>query len=122
MQKKFHILLITLLLGAFLLPSVTYACGTPAEKSCCKKEKTASSEKKQCCKDKPSKKQNKGCDGKCGHSSCTSASVYSAFAVLEPVEFKVSAFDFATEKTKFYDSKTFISSGFCSLWLIPKIG
>ena len=122
MQKKFHIVLIMLLLGAFLLPSVTYACGTTAEKSCCKKEKTAGSEKKQCCKDQQSKKQNKGCDGKCGHSNCTSASVYSACAVIQTVDFTTPSFDFATEKTNFYHSKTFISSGFCSLWLIPKIG
>jgi hypothetical protein len=122
MHKKFHIFFIMLLLGAFLLPSVTFACETTSEKACCKKEVPAKSEKKKCCKDSSSKKEDKGCNGKCGHSNCTSAAVHSVFAVFTDVEFNGNLFDFSSEKQNFYHTKTFISSGFSSLWLIPKIG
>lgn len=82
----------------------------------------AQSEQKKCCKDSPSKKENKGCQGKCGHSNCTSTSVISLYAVVSATSFNYNSFDFSTEKQQFTDRKTFISSGFSSLWLIPKIG
>lgn len=122
MQKRFHFYILILILGAFLLPSVSYACESHSEKSCCKKERSAPSEKKKCCKESPSKKENKGCEGKCGHSNCTSASVNSIFAVFSGVEFNSSIADFSSEKQKFHNFKTFVLSGHSSIWLIPKIG
>lgn len=102
------------------MPVATHACGTTSEKSCCKTEK---SEKKDCCKSKDSKeKENKGCNGKCGHTNCTSTSAHSIVAVFNYVEITSPLAHFSAEKQNFYDSKTFISSGFSSVWLIPKIG
>ncbi|WP_432671514.1 hypothetical protein [Flavobacterium sp. SM2513] len=122
MQKKLHTYITLLLLGAFLVPSMSFACGISAKKACCKKEMSAKSEKKKCCEESPSKKEHKGCEGKCGHSNCTSASVSSIFAIFDESIFSTNSFDFSNERPSFYDSKTFISSGFSSLWLIPKIG
>jgi hypothetical protein len=122
MQKKFHTYLIMLTLGLFLLPNAIYACGTKAVKKCCSKEMSSETTPKKCCKDKSSQKEHKGCEGKCGNSNCTSASVISVFAIIDETKFNTNSFDFSTEKQTFYDSKTFISAGFSSLWLIPKIG
>ena len=63
------------------------------------------------------------CGGKCGHSNCTSSkSVNFSIISYYEIDFKNNSFNFSEEKSKFYHSKTFISSGFTSIWLIPKIG
>lgn len=123
MQKRFHTYLVLFILGFFLLPTMSYACGIKSEKACCKNEVPSKTQKKSCCKDTHSDNDKKSCDGKCGHSNCTStASTSSSFAVLNDYSFAANSFDFSTDKQNFQDSKTFISSGFSSLWLIPKIG
>ena len=122
MQKRFHTYFILFILGLFLLPTMSYACEMKVEKACCKKETPVKTEKKSCCKDNHSHDDEKNCGGKCGHSNCTSTATSTTFAVLNDFSFTSNAFDFSTEKQKFQDTKTFISSGFSSLWLIPKIG
>ncbi len=122
MNKRLHMLIIILTLGYFLLPTMSYACGTKSEKSCCKKEISSKTEKKDCCKNKQSKDQDNSCGGKCGHSNCTaSTSVNFSIISFYEIEFNNNNFDFSTEKQKFYHSETFISSGFTSVWLPPKI-
>jgi hypothetical protein len=111
-----------LTLGFFLLPMFSHACGLKVEKACCTKEVSSKSNSKKCCKESSSKNENRGCDGKCGHANCTSTSVISIFAVANDIQFNINSFDFSAEKQQFYNSKTFISAGFSSLWLIPKIG
>lgn len=118
----FRTYFILLTLGLFLLPNAMVACGTKSEKKCCSKEISSETTPKKCCKDKSSEKEHKGCEGKCGHSTCTSTSVTSIVAVYNDIHFNSNSFDFSTEKQLFYDSKTFISAGFSTLWLIPKIG
>ena len=59
MTRQISILLIVML-GFFLTPTLTYACGKPAEKtekSCCKKE-TSKTEKKDCCESHSQKDKN----------------------------------------------------------------
>ena len=123
MKKQLHIIIIILTLGFFMLPTLSYACGTKTEKSCCKKEKTSKTEKKDCCKKKDSQDKDNSCGGRCGHSNCTSSSSVS-FSIISSYEinFKNNSFNFSSEKSKFHHSKTFISSGFTTIWLIPKIG
>lgn len=122
MKKRLHIILIILTLGFLMSPNLSYACGTKTDKSCCKKEKTANTEKNECCNNKQSKDKDNSCGGKCGHSNCTSStSVNFSIISFYEIDFKIS-FDFSSEKSKFYDSKTNIPSGFYSIWLIPKIG
>ncbi|MEO8515343.1 MAG: hypothetical protein ABI426_01295 [Flavobacterium sp.] len=108
-------------LGFFLLPAFAYACGTQSEKGCCKKEIAAKSEKKDCCKKNQSKDKNNGCGGKCGHSNCTTSPMNFSLISSFKIEFNNNTFDSSIEKPQFYHSKTFISSGFTSVWLPPKI-
>jgi hypothetical protein len=122
MKKRLHILIIILTLGFFFLPTSTYACGTKSEKSCCKKEISSKTEKKDCCNNKQSKSKDNSCGGKCGHSNCTTSTVNFSVISFFEIDFKNNNFDFSNEKQKFYHSKTFVSSGFYSIWLIPKIG
>ena len=122
MIKKLHIYFVILTLGLFLVPSLTYACGTQSEKECCKMETTSKQEHKGCSEESHAADKNSGCDGQCGHSNCTTTSVQVSLALFSQNEFAYTFFNFPNEKQKFYSSKTFISSGHTSLWLIPKIG
>ena len=63
MKKRLHIIIIILTLGFFLLPTLSYACGTKSEKACCKNETSSKKEKKDCCNNKHSKDKDKGCGG-----------------------------------------------------------
>ena len=120
MKKWLHIIIIIFILG-FFLPTSSYACGTKTEKSCCKKEISSKIEKKDYCNGKHSKDKDNSCGGKCGHSNCTTSSVSFSLISINEIQFKNNNFDFSIEKPKFYHSKTFISSGFTSVWLLPKI-
>lgn len=121
MKKRLHILIILLTLGFFLSPTLSYACGTKTEKSCCKKETTSKTEKKDCCKKKQSEDKDNSCGGKCGHSNCTSSTINFSVILLYEIEFKNNNFSFSPEKQNFYYSKSFISSGYSTVWLPPKI-
>ncbi len=120
-MNKFHILVIVLL-GFFLMPTVTFACGGHSEKNSCNKETSASTEKMDCCKnDNHSKNKNHdGCNGKCGHSNCVTTSTQFS-AVFFEIKFNNNNFDFSEKNQNYFNSKANLSSGFCSLWLIPKI-
>ncbi len=121
-MKKFQIILI-LTLGVFLIPGNAYACGKKIikmEKSCCKKETTSKTGGKSCCDEKDNSK--KECGGKCGHSNCTTTTIQFSLAAFNEIEFKSNCFDFSAEKKRYYHNETNLSSGFHSLWLIPKIG
>ena len=118
-MNRFYILVLVLF-GFLLMPSNTFACGNKSEKQSCKKESTSKSEKKSCCDNKD--KSEKGCGGKCGHSKCgCPSSIITALNFSGEIHFKNNSLDFISEKQKFSNSETFISSGFYSLWLIPKI-
>lgn len=123
MKKRLHLLIIILTFGFFMLPTLSYACGTKTEKACCKKETLSKIEKKACCTSNQSKEKDNGCGGKCGHSNCTSSTSLN-FSMISSFEinFNNNSFGFSEEKSQFYNSKTFISSGFYHIWVIPKIG
>ena len=122
-MKKFHIVLI-FVLGIFFMPSEAFACGkenTKTEKSCCSKEKSVTkTEKKSCCdKDNHSEK---GCSGKCGNSNCTSTSnAHFSVITFNEIEIKSNLCVVIDKKQNFFHNGVNISSGFHSLWLIPKI-
>ena len=122
MIKKIHILVI-ILFGFLLIPSMSYACGNKIEKHSCKKETSSKQYKEDCCdSDNHSKSKNhNGCGGKCGHAKCGCTTVTNGFTATIDLNFKNNNFYFSTEKQKFSNTETFISSGFYSLWLIPKI-
>lgn len=121
-MKKFHILLIVVF-GFFLMPTVTFACGNNSEKHSCKKETSSKMDKDDCCKDDShsKNKNHDGCGGKCSHSKCGCASSCNSSISISGLNLNNKIFNFSYEKQNFYNSKAFISSGFYSLWLIPKI-
>lgn len=113
------------MIGFFLIPSLSYSCEMKSNKSCCNKEMSSSNAKRDCCKkSNNSKGQQKdhdsGCNGKCGHSNCTTSSVQFSIAFFE-IQFKNNNFYFSEKEHNYFNSKTNLSSGFHSLWLIPKI-
>jgi hypothetical protein len=119
-MKKFRILII-LLFGIFLMPSVSYACGGGND-SCKKEMKKCSPEKKSCCGDK--RKPGKGCDGKCGHSKCGCSFSPSNTPINLSVGLEIQNSNFQSDliqKNKIPYSSPSISDGFYSIWLIPKI-
>lgn len=121
MKNGIYSCIVILTIGFFLLSGMAYACGNKSEKLCCKKEITSKSENKDCFKNKHSKGKSKSCDGKCGHSNCTTSSVTFSIISQNEIQFKNNSSDFSEEKSKFYHSETVISSGFTSVWLPPKI-
>lgn len=122
-MKRNHLLLIVLL-GIFLMPISTFACGDHSEKKSCSKEMSSKTGMKDCCtKDSHSKSKNhNGCNGKCGHAMCSVPSLNIGVVSSIPLEIDENVFNFSTKKQKFYQSVSFTSAGYSSLWLIPKIG
>lgn len=117
MMKVFHLFLFGI--GVLLMPAIGYACGSNADKKCCKKEVSNKAEKKDCCND--SKNNKKGCDGKCGHSNCTTSAPSYSFILISEIEFNVNYFVFSIEKQTFHELQAPTSKGFFSGWFIPKI-
>jgi hypothetical protein len=116
-MKKSYIIII-LFLGIFFIPNNTFACGS--EKQSCEKElSTTKTKEKSCC---DNNNDDKGCNGSCGHSNCTTvSSVGFSLFIYNEIEFTNNNFDFSTSKSKFYHSENLLSDGFPSIWLIPKI-
>jgi hypothetical protein len=122
MSKKFYIVLLVML-GFFMTPSVAFACGAKTEKACCKKESSSKKNKKECCKKEQSSKKesHEGCSGACKDVTCSSSAVYIGMTSLFYTELNNQLFSFSTEKQNYYYSEIFISSDFRSIWLPPKI-
>lgn len=122
-MKKIHMLLIVLL-GVFLMPTSTFACGDHSGKNSCAKEMSSKTPMKDCCgKDSHSKsKKHNGCNGKCGHAMCSVQSLNIGIVSSVPLEIDDDVFNFSSKKQKFYQSVSFTSAGYSSIWLIPKIG
>jgi len=126
MTKRFHILILIVTIGFFLIPSLSYSCKMKSEKSCCNKEMSSSSEKMDCCKksnnSKTKDKEHEGaCNGKCGHSNCTTSSVHFNVVFFE-INYNSYNFNFSEKKQNYFNTESNLSSGFTSVWLIPKIG
>jgi hypothetical protein len=120
MTKKFYIMLLVVL-GFFMTPSIAFACGTKSEKACCKKEAASQTEKTACCNKEKKSKSHEGCNGGCKHVSCTSSVVSLALSSPFSVALNSQLFSFSPEKQNYYYSEIFISSDFRSIWLPPKI-
>jgi len=126
MTKRFHILILIVTIGFFLIPSLSYSCEMKSEKSCCNKQMPSSSEKMDCCKksnnSKTKDKEHEGaCNGNCGHSNCTSSSVHFNVVFFE-INYNSYNFNFSEKKQNYFNTESNLSSGFTSVWLIPKIG
>ncbi|MCO5255090.1 MAG: hypothetical protein M9892_12090 [Bacteroidetes bacterium] len=123
MTRQISILLI-MMLGFFLTPTLTYACGKKTEKtekSCCEKSTSQTGNSKDCCKKSHSQddKNDDDCNGQCGNSSCHCPTINITIALPIFPELKHSVF--YAKKLNFFYTETYISSGFRSIWQPPKI-
>lgn len=121
MTTSFRLYFLIMLAGFFLIPGVARACEMGAKKSCCTEKHSC------CCTNKELKQESKtekSCDdGKCKDMSCTcsTSSVGSSMFILAFYEISITDFYSNKKEQKFYTSEDNLSSGFFSLWLIPKI-
>lgn len=120
-MKRVHIIVLVVL-GFLLMPALTFACGCHSEKNSCSKEISTNAKKMDCCKNDNHQKNNphKGCNGKCGHSNCVTTSTQFS-AIFPELKFNNHNFDFPEIKQNYFNSNAAITSGYTSLWLIPKI-
>jgi len=121
MTKQVFILLF-ILTGFFLMPTITYACGSEsgkAETACCKEGKACDKENKSCCAAHQSKNgADDDCGGGCNHNSCHCPSVNApALSYGEGVK----SYIFTAQKERSFLPGFVLSSGFPSTWLPPKI-
>lgn len=122
MTKRIYILL-TIIFGFALTPSVTFACGSKTEKSCCKKENSKKSETKDCCKkDNQHSNDKDDCGRECGDNSCHCPAFYFSLTTSLFQESANINFDFLDEKQNFFHIETYLPSGFHSIWTPPNIG
>ena len=121
MTRQIYILLIVML-GFFWTPTLAYACGKTAEKtekSCCDKL-TSQPKDKDCCKSHSKKDKNDDdCDGKCKNPACHCPTAPFAFALTLDAGMKNHIL--VPEKLTIGYTHSYISSGFHSIWLPPKI-
>lgn len=121
MKIRYFILLMFFTL--YLSQNSAFAC---SGKNSCKKEMSKTQEKgKDCCGDScdnHGKGNHKGCSGKCGHSSCVNPIVYTALNSTLAFSIHPNRMVFSNEKTSFYYTQSQLSTGYYTIWLIPKIG
>lgn len=117
-------LIVFVLLGFFLMPGATYACGSGSGNHSCKMEMSSKTKMKDCCSKKSNSKESKGkgCSGKCGQSMCSVSSVNIGITSSIQYEILNTVFNFSEKKQNFSHAISFPSDGYVSLWLIPKIG
>lgn len=132
-MKLLHIFYIVVL-GVFLIPNTTYSCGNvtsknstktetsskKTEKSCCK-DTSKTTKTKSCCNDQKSNGDDEPCSGKCGHSNCTSAPANGSMTFFNEPQFGLRIFAHSSKEQNFNYTHYNLSSGYVSLWLIPKI-
>jgi hypothetical protein len=109
------------------MPNIAMACGCSNSNPTSKKEiSSTTAEKNSCCDNDDSKSEDdKGCNGDCGHSNCDCSTSCPSFLIsfLPENIFKINNIRYSSiEKVKFSYATPSISDGFCSIWLIPKIG
>lgn len=116
-MKNWHFIL--LFAVAFSLsPSDGFACG----KKACKKETSETKKQKSCCgTGDHSKNGHSGCNGKCGHTSCVNPPAPSAISITPAAEFPVNRASTVSNKPRFHYAQPSVSSGYFTIWLIPKI-
>ena len=119
-MKKIHIILLVLI-GFLIMPISTVACGTISKKSCCQSEIKNSGCKMKCCQKKSKNKSNKGCEGKCGKSTCQVQTVSFIATLPNFSEIKNNYYFFSTSRQCFFNQETNISDGYYFIWSPPNI-
>ncbi len=120
-MKNFYIIILVLI-GFFWMPSSIFACGMTSKKASCKSEMSAGNCKMKCCQKKSKDKSDKGCEGKCGKSTCQIQTVSFSAILYAFTEIKNNHFLVSTSKQVFYNNETNPSDGFYFIWSPPNIG
>ncbi len=133
MKNIFHIAFLIFVFGVLFMPPQVLACENRSgnsEMACCKKNKVSDIHKKDCCAKKhgvkkhgaqnPKNNSKKDCDG-CDQNSCSCAPSSLSFTLptLFYLENKTFNSSKVTEKSSY--TETYVSSGFLSIWLPPKL-
>jgi hypothetical protein len=116
-MKKWYFISVVLLTLS-LIPNKAFACG---KKKSCKTEQSTSKMQKNCCCGNNSKNNHNGCNGKCGHSSCINPVVNIVANVTPTISIQTNPIVSVNRKTSFFYNQIQLSSGFYTIWLIPKI-
>ena len=105
------------------MPNNAMACTSKASKCTSHKEMSSKNAKEHSCdKSSHSKNNNHNCDGKCKHSKCVCPSLSLVSFLYSEVNTSVMNIEFVTSTQRFPNFQTVLSTGFGSLWIIPKIG
>ncbi len=129
---KMHLLHIMFLfsLGLLFTPVISHACGgktTAEEKARCKKGKSKSlfannSSHKKCCNTKNKNKScSRECGGKCDNSACKCVASCNVPAAATLVQSSITEQFPGLKNHQSLLRSAHISSGFCFIWLPPKI-
>jgi len=123
MTRFFYIALLSLI-GFFLTPTDSYACGSNSEniENTSTIQSYTKTEKKDCCNTEKRQcgKHGKDCDGKCGNPACHCPTNCTNFTI--PFFDGFLGITIIVSKPNFYYQDTYYSSGFLSIWQPPKIG
>lgn len=123
-MKIFYYIAFLILIGFFLTPIQSYACGTESEKveTFCEKQLDSGVEKGNSCDTEKGQcdEHGKDCGGNCGKSDCHCPSNSTNFTI--PFFAQLGPTKIILSKPKFYYQEAYYSTGFRSIWLPPKIG
>jgi hypothetical protein len=122
-----------MLFGSFLLPKQMLARkkkteSIEVEKSCCKKtleEKSKESpennttEKKSCCEKTSKNVKKETCKGECNDCSCENTC--SNIALMLPFATEIEKLAFFIIPSNYFETKSYLSTGFISIWTPPNI-
>ena len=137
MKNNFHIAFLIFAFDVLITPLQVLACekmNHSVGMECCKKNKSVDNQKKDCCADKNLSKKHrtqnlnknskdnsdKSC-GDCEHNCCPCAPSVLSFTIPSIFYLENKTFNplKVSEKTSY--TETYISSGFLSIWLPPKL-
>ncbi|MBC7642924.1 MAG: hypothetical protein H7174_11395 [Flavobacterium sp.] len=120
-MRNIHILFLVLI-SIILIPNSSMACGMKNNKSTCKTEMSSGNCKMKCCEKKSKDKSEKGCEGKCGKSTCQIQSISYGATLPNFTEIKNNYYFVLTSRHSFFNQETAISDGFYFIWSPPNIG
>ena len=120
-MRNFCILFL-ILTGIIFMPGTAVACGMKNNKSTCKTELSSGNCKMKCCEKKSNDRTEKGCEGKCGKSTCQIQSI--SFGAILPnyTDIKNNYYLVSTSRQAYFNQETTISDGFYFIWSPPNIG
>ena len=129
MSSKIYILVVVTI-GFFMIPSISFACGSGCSSKKTESKESFNSEKHSkhqatengCCNNKNQSKNDNGCSGKCKHNSCNCITPVLSLILPSFSELTINHFDFSHKKKSFTFEKSNASSGFYYIWTPPNIG